>query len=69
MIEHQKETEFAQCAFITRRQLARRWALSAETLKRYEERGLLRVTKFAPRCVRYAVAHVKEIEAQGSREK
>jgi predicted site-specific integrase-resolvase len=47
--------------FITRKQLAERWDVSIESLKRYERRGILRPVKIAPRVLRYAF---EEIEAR-----
>lgn len=38
---------------ITRVELAERWSVSIETLKRYEIRGILKPVKIAPRCLRY----------------
>jgi hypothetical protein len=50
-------------AFFTRSQLARRWAVSAETLKRRERAGILRPLKLG-RGVRYKVADVERVEAE-----
>jgi predicted site-specific integrase-resolvase len=47
--------------FITRKQLAERWDVSIESLKRYERRGILRPCKIAPRVLRY---RFEEIEAR-----
>ena len=42
-----------QTKYITRKQLARRWACSIETIKRKEKSGLICPTKFGQRFVRY----------------
>lgn len=47
--------------FITRKQLAERWDVSIESLKRYERRGILRPVKIASRVLRY---RFEEIEAR-----
>ena len=59
---NQVVTKIEEPMFITRRGLASRWSVSTESLKRYEQRGLLKGTRFGARCVRYRFAHVLEIE-------
>jgi hypothetical protein len=49
--------------FFTRNELARRWQVSVETLKRRERAGLLPCLKLG-RGVRYRLADVERIEAE-----
>ena len=48
--------------FVTRRELADRWKLSVQTLKRRERSGLLRCLKLG-RGVRYRLSDVEHLEA------
>ncbi len=49
---------------ISRRQLARRWGVSTETLKRRERTGQLPALKFNARLLRYRVADIERIERE-----
>ena len=51
--------------FLDRKQLASRWQSSISTLKRREAAGELKPTRLGPRTVRYAMAHILEIEERG----
>lgn len=52
--------------FITRSQLAERWQLSGESLKRYERRGILKPVKIAARMLRYRLADIEAIENEAT---
>jgi hypothetical protein len=49
--------------FLTRNELARRWRLSTETIKRRERAGILPVLKLG-RAARYRLKDVERIEAE-----
>lgn len=49
--------------FITRQQLADRWGLSKESVKRMERKGLVNAIKLAPRVVRYNLGAIEAYEA------
>lgn len=51
--------------FLDRKQLAFRWQSSISTLKRREAAGELKPTRLGPRTIRYAMAHILEIEERG----
>jgi hypothetical protein len=48
---------------LSRRQLAARWAVSKETLKRREKAGVLPILKLG-KVIRYRLADIEQIEAQ-----
>lgn len=48
---------------ITRKQLAERWSLSTETLKRRERAGILLALKIG-RGVRYRITEIERIEKE-----
>ena len=52
--------------FITRKQLAERWDVSIESLKRYERRGILSPVKIAPRVLRYRFAEIEARETEAT---
>lgn len=52
--------------FITRKQLAERWACTCESLKRYERRGILHPCKIAARMLRYRMAEIEAIENEAT---
>jgi hypothetical protein len=52
--------------FITRNQLAERWACSTESLKRYERRGIIHPVKIAERMLRYRLAEIEALENEST---
>ena len=50
---------------LTRLELARRWKVSIETLKRRERAGILRPVRLDGRVIRYRVSDVLRIEEEG----
>lgn len=48
--------------FISRDQLAKRWNVSKETIKRREREGLLNPIRFNQRLLRYRLRDIVEIE-------
>lgn len=52
--------------FITRHQLAERWQLSCESLKRYERRGILHPCKIAARMLRYRLSEIEALENEST---
>jgi hypothetical protein len=48
---------------VTREQLAARWVVSVQTIKRMEAEGILTPVRIGPRLVRYRFAQVLKIEA------
>jgi len=52
----------------TRRELARRWKVSIETLKRRERTKILRPMRLDGRIVRYRMSDVVRIEQEGCRD-
>lgn len=52
--------------FITRTQLAERWACSTESLKRYERRGIIHPVKIAARMLRYRLAEIEQLEHEAT---
>jgi predicted DNA-binding transcriptional regulator AlpA len=53
-------------SLLTRRELARRWKVSIETLKRRERTKIPRPMRLDGRIVRYRMSDVVRIEQQGS---
>ena len=51
---------------ISRRELAERWGISTESCKRYEQRGILKPVKLAPRLLRYPLSQILEIEREAT---
>lgn len=54
-----------QAGLISRETLARRWDVSILTVRRMEERGVLKRVPLADRLVRYSLQQVVEIEKGG----
>jgi hypothetical protein len=52
-------------ALLTRRELAIRWKVSIQTLKRRERARMLRPMKLEGRIVRYRISDVLQIEKEG----
>lgn len=52
----------SESKLLSRAELAVRWSVSIETLKRYERRGILRPVKLAPRCLRYREEDIRAHE-------
>ena len=50
---------------LTRKQLATRFGVHCQTIKRWERAGRLRPKRFGPRTIRYPVAYVEELERNG----
>lgn len=50
--------------FLSRQQLARRWRVSLETIKRREKEGLIRALRFNQRLLRYRLSDIQEVEAK-----
>jgi predicted site-specific integrase-resolvase len=48
--------------FLSRQQVAARWGVSTETVKRRTRDGLLAVTRFNARLLRYRLSDVLELE-------
>jgi hypothetical protein len=57
-----------EVSLLTRRELARRWKVSIETLKRRERTKILRPMRLDGRIVRYRMSDVERIEQEGSRD-
>lgn len=51
---------------LTRLDLARRWKVSIETLKRRERAKILRPLRLEGRIVRYRLSDIRQIEEEGS---
>jgi hypothetical protein len=51
---------------LTRLDLARRWKVSIETVKRREQAKILRPVRLDGRVIRYRLSDIRQIEAQGS---
>ena len=49
--------------FLTRNEVARRWKVSTETIKRRERAGILPVLKLG-RAARYRLEDIKRVEAE-----
>ena len=52
-------------SLLTRRELAHRWKVSVETLKRRERARILRPMRLNGRIVRYRMSNVLRIEQEG----
>ena len=52
--------------FLTRNQLAERWQVSEMTLKRYEQKGIIKPCKIAERVVRYRLSDIETHEEQST---
>ena len=52
--------------FLTRWDLARRWKVSIETIKRRERTNVLRPVRLDGRIVRYRLSDIRQIEQEGS---
>jgi hypothetical protein len=57
--------ETMQDSLLTRRELADRWKVSIETIKRRERARVLRPLRLEGRIVRYRMSDVVRIEMQG----
>lgn len=51
---------------LTRLELARRWKVSIETLKRRERARILRPVRLDGRIIRYRLSDIRRIEEEGS---
>jgi hypothetical protein len=51
--------------FVTRSELARRWKVSVETLKRRERAKILRPVRLEGRVIRYRMSDILRIEEEG----
>jgi hypothetical protein len=60
-----KDDATREDSLLTRRELARRWKVSVETLKRRERVKILRPIRLDGRIVRYLMSDVVRIEQQG----
>lgn len=54
--------ETAPVEFLTRRELARRWKCSTETVKRRQASGMLRPVRLGARKLLYRLAEIEAIE-------
>ena len=52
--------------FLSRLDLARRWKVSIETIKRRERARILRPVKLDGRIIRYRMSDIRRIEEEGS---
>lgn len=57
-----KSPNKAQETLLSRRQLAQRWGVCTETIKRREREELLRAVRFNGRLIRYRLSEIEEIE-------
>ena len=57
-----KYIESQQEQFLTRRQIAERWACSTETVKRKTRAGLLHPVRFNERMLRYPLSQIMALE-------
>ena len=60
-----KDDATREDSLLTRRELARRWKVSVETLKRRERVKILRPIRLDGRIVRYLMSDVVRTEQQG----
>jgi hypothetical protein len=60
-----KDDSFTYDPLLTRRELANRWKVSVETLKRRERARILRPIRLDGRVVRYRMSDVVKIEQEG----
>jgi hypothetical protein len=51
--------------FLTRRELARRWKCSSETVKRRQKSGMLHPVRLGARKLLYRLAEIEAIETRG----
>lgn len=51
----------------SRKEVAIRWGVSEETIKRYEKRGLLASLRFSSRLVRYSEDAILKFEREAGR--
>ncbi len=63
-----EDDETQEDSLLTRRELARRWKVSIETLKRRERTKILRPMRLDGRIVRYRMSDVVRIEQEGYRD-
>ena len=52
--------------WLTRLDLARRWKVSIETVKRREQAKILRPVRLEGRVIRYRLSDIRRIEDEGS---
>jgi hypothetical protein len=60
-----KDDRATEDSLLTRRELANRWKVSIETLKRRERASILRPIRLDGRIVRYRMSDVVKIEQEG----
>ena len=60
-----KDDRATEDSLLTRRELANRWKVSVETLKRRERASILRPIRLDGRIVRYRMSDVVKIEQEG----
>ena len=60
-----KDDRATEDSLLTRRELANRWKVSVETLKRRERASILRPIRLDGRIVRYRMSGVVKIEQEG----
>ncbi len=53
-------------ALISRAEIAKRWGVSVETIKRREREGLIHPLRFNSRLLRYKLSAIEQIEAEAS---
>ncbi len=56
------DSDAPQAELISRDQLAKRWGVSKETIKRREREGLLNPVRFNQRLLRYRMEDIIEVE-------
>ena len=62
MTKQKQNTSRTKPELISRDQLAKRWSVSKETIKRREREGLLNPIRFNQRLLRYRLVDIVEIE-------
>jgi len=50
---------------LNRRDLAARWGVHLITIKRWEKSGRLHPNRLGPRTIRYPLAYIEHLEAEG----
>jgi len=50
---------------ISREQLAARWVISVQSIKRWEADGVLTPVRLGPRLIRYRFTQIRQIEEDG----
>jgi predicted site-specific integrase-resolvase len=50
---------------LTRQHLSNRWGVHLITIKRWEKSGRLQPKRLGPRTIRYPLAYVEQLEAEG----